>query len=304
MGLSRRQLIRASVLGTGGFSLALQLPVMGQAADSDSARTPLALWVEIGSDNSVLIRYARSELGQGSMTAAPQLVAEELDADWRQVKVEYVDTNMHFQMDRAWGDMATSGSRTIRSSQGYLRQAGATARAMLVAAAARAWGVAPEGIAVRNGIIIHANSGRSCGFGEVAMAAASMPVPESVSLKDPAQWSIAGQSVPRVDIPPSVDGSQIYGADVVLPGMVFAVIAQCPVFGGKLRSFDASAVLQRRGIIKVLAIDDDTMLAVVADNWWRAREALQAIEIQWDEGESAGVSSASLLEYFMMVAPQ
>jgi isoquinoline 1-oxidoreductase beta subunit len=295
---SRRQFLFASAAISGGFALGFTLPQGKAHAASATDDTRINIWVEVAPDDTVTIRYARSEMGQGSLTSAPQLVADELDANWDQVRIAYVDVNEHIRMNNAWGSMATVGSQTIRNSQSYLREAGATARAMLVAAAAQTWNVPVSEITVSNGIVSHASSGRQSGFGALAALAATMPVPESVTLKDPANWSIIGQSMPRVDIPASVDGSQVYGVDVSLPGMVYAAIAQCPVFGGKVASFDATTARNRRGIMDVFAIDDGAALVVVADNWWRASQALQAIEIQWDEGGNGNVDNASLREFF------
>src|SRR5687768_10300924 len=275
---SRRQFLFASAAISGGFALGFALPQGKAHAAAAAENTRINIWVEVAPDDTVTIRYARSEMGQGSLTSAPQLVADELDASWDQVRIAYVDVNEHIRMANAWGSMATVGSQTIRNSQSYLREAGATARAMLVAAAAQTWSVPASEITVSNGIVSHAASGRQSGFGALAALAATMPVPEAVTVKDPADWRIIGQSMPRIDIPASVDGSQVYGIDVSLPGMVYAAIAQCPVFGGKVASFDAAEVRTRRGILDVFAIDDGAALVVVADNWWRASQALQAIE--------------------------
>ncbi|MBT5484332.1 MAG: xanthine dehydrogenase family protein molybdopterin-binding subunit, partial [Gammaproteobacteria bacterium] len=187
--------------------------------------------------------------------------------------------------------------QTIRNSQEYLRNAGASARAMLVAAAASEWGVPASEINVSNGVISHAISGRESGFGALAAAAAEQAVPETVTLKDPADWHIIGQSKPRVDIPPSVDGSQVYGVDVELPGMVYASMATSPVFGGSVISFDATKALTRKGIIDVVAIDG-IAVAVVADNWWRANKALEEVEIQWDTKGNGEVSNETILAQF------
>ena len=295
---SRRQFLFASAAISGGFALGFALPQGKAHAAAAAENTRVNIWVEVAADDTVTIRYARSEMGQGSLTSAPQLVADELDANWDQVRIAYVDVNEHIRMANAWGSMATVGSQTIRNSQSYLREAGATARAMLVAAAAQSWSVPAGEITVSNGIVSHAASGRQSGFGALAALAATLPVPGTVTLKDPANWSIIGQSMSRVDIPASVDGSQVYGVDISLPGMVYAAIAQCPVFGGKVASFDAAAVRNRRGILDVFAIDDGAALVVVADNWWRASQALQAIETQWDEGGNGNVDNASLREFF------
>jgi isoquinoline 1-oxidoreductase beta subunit len=291
---SRRQFMLTSAAISGGFALGLQLPSKAQdvVAGSD-----VNIWVQINPDDTVTIKYARCEMGQGSMTSAPQLVADELDASWDQVHIEYVDVNEHIRMDRAWGSMVTVGSQTIRNSQEYLRNAGASARAMLVAAAASEWGVPQSEINVSNGVISHTASGHESGFGALATAAAAQPVPETVTLKDPADWHIIGQSFPRVDIPPSIDGSQVYGVDVELPGMVYAAMATCPVFGGSIASFDASKARTRKGVINVVPIDGNTV-AVVADNWWRANKALQEIEVNWNTNGNGDVSSETILETF------
>jgi isoquinoline 1-oxidoreductase beta subunit len=295
---TRRQFLLASAAIGGGFTLGFALPNNKARAAAADEPTRVNIWVEVAADNTVTIRYARSEMGQGSFTSAPQLVADELDANWDQVRIAYVDVNEHMRTNRAWGDMATVGSRTIRASQEALRTAGATARAMLVSAAAQQWSVPASEITVQNGIVAHAASNRQSGFGALAALAATQAVPETVALKDPSQWTIIGQSVPRRDIPASVDGSQVYGVDVSLPGMVYAAIAQSPVFGGKVATFDATNARSRRGIIDVFTIDDDTALVVVADNWWRARQALDGIEVTWDERGNGNVDDASIRAFF------
>jgi isoquinoline 1-oxidoreductase beta subunit len=294
---SRREFLVNSAAVGGGLAIGMYVPSAFAQKAGTGVGTEVNVWVVIQPDDTVVIRYARSEMGQGSMTSAPQLVAEELDADWKKVRVEYADTNEHFRRKRAWGSMDTFGSRTIRTSQEYLRKGGATARAMLVAAAANEWKVPGKEITVSNGIISHAATKRRSTFGKVAAAAAKLEPPKEVVLKDPKDWKIAGKSMRRVDIPASVNGTQRYGADIQLPGMVYAAIAQCPVFGGKVKSFDDARVKDRRGIIKVIAIDDNAVV-VVADNWWRAKEALKDVPIEWDAGQNGSVSSASILEFF------
>ena len=231
------------------------------------------------------------------MTSAPMLVAEELGCDWRRVKVEYASANANVRRKRAWGDMAAVGSRTIRNSQEYLRKAGATAREMLD----RRRGAAVERARVRVHRVRTASSRTAraraaMSFGKVAEAAAKLEAPKDVKLKDPKDWKLIGKPVKRVDIPDTVMGRQRYGIDTQLPGMLYAAIAQCPVFGGKVKAMDASKVEGRRGIVKVLNIE--TFVAVVADNWWRAKEALRDVHIDWDVGANGGVSSASLMEFY------
>jgi isoquinoline 1-oxidoreductase beta subunit len=193
--------------------------------------------------------------------------------------------------------MAAVGSQTIRNSQDYLRKAGATARAMLVAAAAEQWNVPAAQCSAAHGVITHTASGRRISYGKVAAAAAKLPLPQDVALKDPGAWTIAGKPMRRVDIPASVNGSQRYGIDTQLPGMLYAAISACPVWGGTLKSFDDARVKNRRGIVKVVAVDGKAV-AVVADNWWRAKEALKDVSVDWDTAGNGSVSSASIRDFF------
>src|SRR5256886_7212797 len=266
---ARRKFLKQSAAIGGGLSVGFNIP--GALAQKPGAAVEINAWVVIRSDDAIIIRYARSEMGQGSMTSAPMLVAEELECDWRRVKIEYASANANVKRKRAWGDMASVGSRTIRNSQEYLRKAGATAREMLIAAAAQQWGVPASECSASNSFITHGAGGRRLSFGKVADAAAQLEPPQEVKLKDPKDLKLIGKSVKRIDIPATVVGRQRYGIDVQLPGMLYAAIAQCPVFGGKLKAIDASKVEGRRGIVKVLPLE--TFVAVVADNWWRAKRS-------------------------------
>ena len=294
MTTSRRKFLKQSAAIGGGLTIGCgPLGVFAQKAD---AGAEINAWVVIRPDDGIIIRFARSEMGQGSMTSAPMLVAEELGCDWRRVKIESASANANVRRKRAWGDMAAVGSRTIRNSQEYLRKAGATAREMLIAAAAQEWGVPASECAASNSFIVHGPGPRRISFGKVAEAAAKLEPPKDVKLKDPKDWKLIGKSVKRVDIPDTVMGRQRYGIDTQLPGMLYAAIAQCPVFGGKVKAMDASKVEGRRGIVKVLSLE--TFVAVVGDNWWRAKEALRDVHIDWDVGANGGVSSASLMEFY------
>jgi len=289
---TRRDFLKISAAVGGGVSIGLHLP----GALSQRAGVPeINAWVVVQPNDTVIIRYARSEMGQGSMTSAAQLVAEELDCDWSKVRVEYADTNQHIKRKRAWGDMAAVGSRTIRQSQQYLRTAGATARAMLVGAAAQGWDVPAAECSAANGVVAHGPSGRKTSYGKVAAAAAKLEAPKDVKLKDPKDWKIAGKPIKRVEIPDIVTGRIRYGIDAQLPGMVYAAIAQCPVFGGTVKSVDAAKIEKRRGIVKVLPMGD--FVAVVANNWWRAKEALRELPIVWDTAGNENVSSESILKF-------
>ena len=293
MKTSRREFLKQSAAIGGGLTLGCgPLGVFAQKTDG----VEINAWVVIRPDDAIVIRYARAEMGQGSMTSAPMLVAEELECDWRRVKIEYASANANVKRKRAWGDMASVGSRTIRNSQEYLRKAGATAREMLVAAAAQQWGVPASECAAQNSFITHGPSKRRVSFGKVADAAAKLEPPKDVKLKDPKDWKLIGKSVKRIDIPDTVMGKQRYGIDTQLPGMLYAAVAQCPVFGGKVKAMDGSKVEGRRGIVKVLSLE--SFVAVVADNWWRAKEALRDVHIDWDVGTNGGASTASLMEFY------
>jgi isoquinoline 1-oxidoreductase beta subunit len=287
---TRRDFLKISAAVGGGLAVGFSVPASAQSASPAEVNA----WVVVRPDDTVIIRYARSEMGQGSMTSAAQLVAEELDCDWKKVKVEYADTNAQVRRKRAWGDMAAVGSRTIRNSQEYLRKAGAGAREMLIAAAAKQWNLQPDQCKASEGVI-YGPGGKKITYGKVANAAAQMTPPQDVKLKDPKDWKIAGKPVQRVEIPDIVTGRIRYGIDAQLPGMMYAAIAQCPVFGGKVRSVDAARIQGRRGIAKVLPMED--YVAVVADNWWRAKEALKELPITWDFGPNAGVSSESIKQF-------
>ena len=280
--LSRRAFLKTA----GALVLGVHLPAQGQAA-----RGEINAWVMVLPNEQVIVRYARSEMGQGSMTAAAQLVAEELECDWKRVRVDYADSNEQLRRKRVWGLMSSAGSRTIRESQEVLRNAGAAAREMLIVAAAQSWGVAAAECRAAGGVIAHAASGRRTTFGRVAPAAARLEAPKQVVLKPQAEWKLAGKPLPRVDIPDIVTGRARYGIDTQLPNMVYAAIAQCPIPGGRVRSVDEAPARGRRGVLRVLAMDE--FVAVIADNWWRAAQALQALKIEWDGGANAGFSSAA-----------
>jgi isoquinoline 1-oxidoreductase beta subunit len=233
------------------------------------------------------------EMGQGSLTGLAQLVAEELDCDWSKVRTEYPTPGQNLKRNRVWGNFATGGSRGIRDSHDYVRKGGAAARMMLVSAAAKQWGVADSDCVASKGVVTHKASGRSLTYGQLAAAAAQIEPPKEIALKDPKNWTIAGKPLPRLDTRPKVDGSQIYSLDYTMTGLLHAAIKNCPVFGGKLKSYDAKQALTMRGVKKVVQVGDKGV-AVVADNWWRAQTALETIAIVWDEGPNAKLSSDTI----------
>lgn len=243
-------------------------------------------WIRIANDGSVAITVAKSELGQGIRTALAMIVAEELDADWPTVRVEQA------LADAKYGSMVTGGSTSVRTSWDTLRQAGATARVMLLGAAAQRWNVPLPECRTENGTVIHVPTGRILRYGELADEAARLPVPENPPLKEPHDFKIIGKRMPRVDTPAKVDGSAVFGMDVRVPGMLFASIARCPVFGGKLASHDASKAQAMPGVRHVVPIFRG--IAVVADTTWQSLQARDALDVTWDEGPSVSLSSKGI----------
>jgi isoquinoline 1-oxidoreductase beta subunit len=285
----RRHFLQQATALSGALVLGFQAS-SAMAADS-SAVKEVTHWVVIQPDDTVIIRIARSELGQGSMTGLAMLVAEELGCDWSKVRAEYANVNEHMRRDKIWKDMTTGGSRGIRDSQEYLRQAGAAARSMLVAAAAQQWKVPAAECQASNSVVTHP-SGLRATYGELAGLASSLPVPTNVKLKDPKDWTLIGTSPPRLDIADKVDGSQRYAVDMQLPGMLHAAIHQCPVFGGRLKSVDDSNARNMPGVRKIVTSEE--WVAVVAGNWWQAHKAVQALKVVWDNGAHGAVTSASI----------
>ena len=289
--LSRREFLKVSAAAGGGLLLQFRFPVALSATEGAKA-TEVNAWIVIHPDDRVAIRIARSEMGQGTYTALAQLVAEELDCDWKNVSAEFASPNEHFRRNRVWGSMSTGGSQGVRQSNEYVRKAGASAREMLIAAAAEQWKVPAAECTAASGVITHGPTGRKIRYGQVASAAAKLAPPQDVKLRDPAQWKIAGKPLHRLDIPDKVRGKPVFAADVTLPEMLHASIAQCPVFGGKLRSVDEAAALKMRGVKKV--VREEEFVAVVADNWWRANEALKKLKLEWDTGGNERVDDRAI----------
>src|SRR5688500_9421727 len=290
--LSRRNFLVGSAVTAGGLSLGFHVPFAAAAGDLPPE---VNAWVVVKPDDTIVIRIARSEMGQGSLTGLAQLVAEELACDWSKVTTEYPTPGQNLARDNVWGDFSTTGSRAIRRSHEYVRQGGAAAREMLIAAAAEQWSVAAGECGAANSIITHRPSGRTVTYGQVADAAARQTPPAEIALKDPKDWTIAGKPLLRLDTADKLTGKQKYGIDLTQPNMPNAAVRACPVFGGKLASFDAAAVEKMPGVRKVVQVDD-TAVAVVADTWWRAKTALDALPVTWDEGPNAGLSSAAIAD--------
>ena len=296
--LTRRQFVVSSALASGGLALGFHFPAAAQSNElSTLGGSEINAWVVVRPDDSCVIRIARAEMGQGTHTGLAQLVAEELECDWAKVSLQTFTPGQNLARKRVWRNMSTGGSRGIRESHEYVRQGGAAARIMLLQAAAAEWKVPVTELSVEKGVVTHAASGKTTSYGKLASQASKLPAPDpkSITLKHPRDWKILGKSPRRLDTAPKVNGSLKYGIDTVLPGMQYAAIKACPVFGGKLVSFDASKISSRRGIKAVVRVDDESV-AVLADSFWRAKSALEVLPITWDFGPNGKESSATIAE--------
>ncbi|MDE2088651.1 MAG: xanthine dehydrogenase family protein molybdopterin-binding subunit [Gammaproteobacteria bacterium] len=295
--LSRREFLKVGAAAGGGLLIGFHLPLLGRLAEA--AEKPLVFapnaWIRIGADNSVTFMVARSEMGQGVMTSLPMLIAEELEVNLDKVRLEMAPADPAY-VNPLLGLQATGGSTSVRSAWEPLRQAGAAARGLLIEAAAKTWGVTPESCRAQNGGVIHAASGRHLSYGRLAAIAATLPVPEEVFLKEPKEFKIIGKPVPRLDSPPKVDGRASFGIDAKVPGMLIASVLRCPVFGGKAASYNAHQAMAVKGVRHVLQISSG--LAVVADHFWAALQGRKALEVKWDYGPHAGLSSAVITHMF------
>jgi isoquinoline 1-oxidoreductase beta subunit len=299
--MDRRSFLKTGGAAAAGLCLPLHLAGCGgePPPPSTGAFAPNA-WLRVETDGVVTVLVDRSEMGQGVLTALPMLVAEELDADWTEVRVEQAPANEVYYNPAFEGNQVTGGSTSVRTAWMPLREAGAKARAMLVQAAAGKWGVSPEACRTQAGSVIHPDGSARLGYGELAAAAATLPVPDRVALKDPADFKLIGTPVLRVDAPAMVRGEARYGMDVRMEGLLTAVVARCPVFGGKVAGFDASKALQVAGVRQVVQIDSG--VAVVADGYWPAVRGREALEVRWDEGEAAQLDSEALRAQFRELA--
>jgi isoquinoline 1-oxidoreductase subunit beta len=293
---------RAFVVGTtavagGGLALGFHMPADAATARAAAANEGVEVnaWVVVKPDDACVIRIARTEMGQGTRTGLAQLVAEELECDWKKVTTDSITPGQNLARKRVWGEMGTGGSRGIRTSHDYVRRGGAAARMMLLQAAAERWNVPVAELTVADGIISHAGSKQSISYGKVAAAAAKLPPPDtnSIALKDPRDWKIAGKPIKRLDTAEKLNGSKVYAIDVKLPGMLCAAIKSCPVFGGTVKSHDDTKIAGRPGVKGVFRVKDSAV-AVVADTWYRAKSALDALPIVWDDTANSGQSDATV----------
>jgi len=265
--------------------------------DSDHAPHEIDAWIAIDPDDSILIRYQRSEMGQGSMTALPMIITEELQCDWSKVRIEYASANRSVREQRVYGNMYSHGSMSVRESQKMVQQVGASARERIIAAAAARWHVPATECAAAQSVVTHGPSGRRLRYGEIAAEAAKVKLAKEPPIKTPAQFTFLPRRMPRLDVVHKTDGSAKFGIDAQVPGMVFASINACPVRGGKLKSVDESVLAGVPGIVGVVKLAD-AVAVVATDSFWRAKRALSRLQPEWDVGAAGSVNSEQLSKEF------
>jgi isoquinoline 1-oxidoreductase subunit beta len=300
--LSRRTFLKVSAAGgamiVGGYLPGLRETGTAEAAGSFEPN----IWLKIGADDNVVIKLTQLEMGQGVMTSMPMLVAEELDVDWNKIKTEWVPADPKYGNPNFGGAQLTAGSNSVRGMWKILREAGATAHTMLITAAAQTWGVAENTCSTEKGEVIHKASGRRLRYGSLVDKAAALPVPKTVSLKSPKEFRLLGQPTPRLDIPEKVNGKAGFGIDVKRPDMLIARVVRCPVFGGRVDTFNADKAKAVPGVRNVVKISSG--IAVVADNYWAASKGAQALDVKWNEGPLANLSSAEIIKKYAALAEQ
>ena len=303
--VDRRTFLRVSAVAGGGLIVGGYL----SSLEDSGATTAVAagifepnVWVRIAPDDTVTIMLSQLEMGQGVMTSMPMLLAEELDADWKKIKTEWTPADAKYGNPNFGGAQLTAGSNSVRGMWKILRQSGGTARAMLVTAAAASWGVPESACTTEKGEVVHAASGRRLRYGALVDQAAALPVPKSVVLKDPKDFRLLGTPIARLDIPEKVNGSAGYGLDVKRPGLLVARVVRCPVFGGKVESFDAAKAKAVPGVRDAVQISNG--VAIVADNYWAATKGVEALTVKWNEGPLATLTSADITKRYAALAEQ
>jgi isoquinoline 1-oxidoreductase subunit beta len=300
--LTRRHFILTSATAAGGLMIGIGLPsaaraatVPGQPWNDDNAYAPneIDAWIAIDPDDSILIRYERSEMGQGSMTALPMMINEELHGDWSKVRIEYASPNRNLRENKVYGPMFSHGSMSVRTSQKRMQQVGASARERLIAAAAARWNVPATECSAALSVVTHKPSGRTLRYGELTADAAKITLAQEPAIKTPAQFTFIPRALPRVDVVHKTDGSARFGIDAQVPGMVFAAITACPVPGGKLKSVDESVLNGAPGVLHVVKLPN-AVAVVATDTYWRAKRALSRLQPEWDVGTAGTVDSEQL----------
>jgi isoquinoline 1-oxidoreductase beta subunit len=301
--LTRRHFILTGATAAGGLMIGIgaeqgfaeAATVVAQPWNDDNAyaANEIDAWIAIDPDDSILIRYQRSEMGQGSMTALPMIITEELQCDWSKVRIEYASPNRNVRENKVYGDMFSNGSRSVRASQKKMQQVGASARERLIAAAAAQWNVPATECKAASSVVTHGPSGRTLRFGELAAEAAKIKLDKEPAIKTPDQFTFIGKPMPRIDVVHKIDGSAKFGIDEQIPDMVFAAITACPVPGGKLKSVDESVVAGAPGVLQVVRLEK-AVAVVATGSFWRAKQALARLQPEWDVGEAGSVDSARL----------
>jgi len=301
--LNRRSFLQVSAAAGGGLLVGACLPSWtGTDLVNAAGSFEPNVWIKVNADDTVRIMLTMLEMGQGVMTSMPMLVAEELDFDWSRIKTEWAGADPKYGNPNFGGQQLTAGSNSVRGMWKVLRESGATARVMLVQAAAQTWGVPENSCTTDKGEVIHQASGRRLKYGALVDKAAALPVPSGVTLKDPKNFKVLGNSLARLDVPEKVNGSAVFGIDVKLPGLLTAKVVRCPVFGGKVAGFNADKAKAVPGVKNVVQITNG--VAVVADNYWSASRGAQALEVTWDEGRLAKLTSADILAKYRELAQQ
>src|SRR5580693_4766643 len=304
--LSRRHFILTAASAAGGLMVGIVAAPDGARGatissqpwnDNDYAPHELDAWIAIDPDDSILIRYQRSEMGQGSMTALPMIITEELQCDWSKVRIEYASSNRNVRESKIYGDMFSHGSMSVRQSQKKVQQVGASARERLIAAAAARWNVPAAECTAAVSVVTHGPSGRTLRYGEVAADAAKVKLAQEPAIKTPDKFTFIGTPMPRIDVVHKIDGSAKFGIDAQIPGMVFAAINACPVPGGKLKSVDESPAVGAPGVLKVVKLPN-AVAVVATGSYWRAKQALARLQPEWDVGEAGTVDSEMLSRTF------
>ena len=301
--LTRRQFVVTSATAAGGLVISVAWPALADAATigpqawgPDSVPNEVNAFLAIDPDGSILIRSPHQEMGQGAITALPMIVAEELECDWSKVKVEHASASRNLRDHNVYGDMVTAGSRGVRTSWKMLLQAGASARERLIAAAAQRWNVPVSECEAANSKVVHKASGRSLDYGTLAADAGKIRLAQEPAIRTPDRFKLIGKSLPRLDTPLKINGTAKFAIDTQIPGMVYAAIAACPVFGGKLKSVDETPAKGRRGVQQVVKLDN--AVAVVADRFWRAKEALALLKPEWETGAAGKTDSAQFAKLY------
>src|SRR5215510_2455712 len=289
--LSRRTFLQAGAAAGGGLMLSLSLPFGNAKTEATDGFVPNA-FIRIGGDGRIVLTMPYVEMGQGTYTSIPMLIAEELEVDLKQVQLEHAPPNETLYANPLLGVQATGNSNAVRAAWQPLRQAGAVARTMLVAAAAKRWNVDPAACRAERGEVVHAPTGRRIAYGELAADAAGMPVPANVALKQPQDFKLIGTPAKRLDTPAKVNGTAVYGIDVRPPGVKIATLVQSPVFGGRVKSVDDAAAKAVKGVRQIVRLDD--AVAVVADHMGAAKKGLAALVIEWDDGPHAKLTTEDI----------